>query len=55
MESVLEEIKSKYDAAAAQLTAAGHGTHKAASDLDMIRAAQKDKLDSIKTLCKCVP
>ena len=54
VESILEEIKSKHDAAAAQLQAAGQGAQTAATELDMIRAAQKDKMDSIKTLCRYV-
>ena len=54
VESVLQDIKDKHEAASNQLAAAIKSKTKSESDLDVIKAAQQAKLDEIKKLCRCV-
>ena len=50
--SVLQDIKAKHEAAAKQLAAAGQDMSKSQGDMDILKVAQQAKLEEIKKLCK---
>ena len=52
VESVMHDLKQKFDAANQQHAAAQGQGKKAQQDIDVIRTAQKQVLEEVKRLCR---
>lgn len=54
VETVLLDVKTKYDAAQVRMQSTTAAAAYAQADLDLIKRAQLQKLDHIKGLCRCI-